>query len=408
MKMSTALDEVPMLGVPRCYDYAGALHVHSTYSDGIGTVNEIAKAGNDAGLDFVLLCDHSSLEAQQAREDGWHGRTLMMVGVETTTESGHLLALNVPDDFLPVSDVADVAQKAIQESGGFGFVALPCDLKDHWQDFSQRLEGIGLEVFNMGAIGRTKINLLGLILILIRYRSADPQRAFDLIASRPSREIKLWDSLTAPKHQDQPAVPVVGIGSVDAHAIMRFGGRNYPIPTYPQIFRTMRTHIVTLNPFSYTDGNADKSLVHQALAAGNCYMSYDNYADPTGFIFEASPQDPSTDEYPALMGDSVVLSPEENAYLLTVRVPRTRSLTRLYRNGRLVAAARGGQLTYPATEPGVYRAEVYLYKHRVGSLCLGAKPWIFSNPIYVQPCPVSSSPVPSKDASSAAPAPQHP
>ena len=36
-------------------------------------------------------------------------------------------------------------------------------------------------------------------------------------------------------------------------------------------------------------------------------------------------------------------------------------------------------------EPGVYRVEVYLYKHRLGNLCLSAKPWIFSNPIYVQP-----------------------
>jgi hypothetical protein len=401
-------DRVPELGLPRCYDYAGALHVHSTYSDGIGTVSQIAQAGNEAGLDFVLLCDHSSLEAQEAGEDTWHGRTLIMVGAEITTLQGHLLALNVPDSFLPVSDDAETAQRAIQECGGFGFIALPCDLKDHWCDFSQRWPGIGLEIFNMGAIARTKINLLGLVLIWVRYHSERPQRAFHLVASRPSSEIHLWDRLTAPPLPGQPAVPVVGIGSVDAHAVMRFGGRDYPYPTYTQIFRTMRTHIVTPQPFSYTESSSDRAIVHQALAAGHCYMSYDNYADPTGFTFEASPLTPNVEEAPAMMGDSVVLGRQDSSCLLTIQVPRTRSLTRLYHNGRLVKAARGGRLTYHATLPGVYRAEVYLYQLRIGNVCLGAKPWIFSNPIYLQPSPVLADSVLGTDSQTTASLPQHP
>ena len=97
----------------------------------------------------------------------------------------------------------------------------------------------------------------------------------------------------------------------------------------------------------------------------------------------------------ALMGDAVALpAPRPGSprgILLTARAPRTRALLRLYRNGRLVAAARGGRLDYQATKPGAYRAEVYLYRHRVGRLCLGAKPWVFSNPIYLHPSPVPAS-----------------
>jgi nitrogenase molybdenum-iron protein alpha/beta subunit len=37
------------------YDYKGAIHVHSTYSDGTGTVEEIMQAANEAGLDFVVI-----------------------------------------------------------------------------------------------------------------------------------------------------------------------------------------------------------------------------------------------------------------------------------------------------------------------------------------------------------------
>lgn len=387
------------LSLPGFYDYAGALHIHSTYSDGAGTVPQIAKAANDAGLDFIVLCDHESLAARRNRQDGWHGRTLVLVGTEVATDTGHLLALDVPDTFLPTPHDADAAQRAIHDGGGFGFIALPCDLKDHWRDFARRRPGIGLEVFNLSAIARTKISLPALALIWRRYHSAQPQRAFHLVAARPTRELALWDSLLTPPDPTHPAQPVVGIASLDAHAVMKFGRRSFPYPTYEEVFRTLRTHVVSRTPLTYgedLDGErrtqatqADTALMHSALAQGHCYMSYDNYADPTGFVFEASPATSAKNAPPAaVMGDSLTLENDYTSLRLTVQAPRTRSLVRLYRNGRLVAAARGGRLDYVAAAPGVYRAEVFLYRRRLGSLCFGAKPWIFSNPIYLQPTPV--------------------
>ena len=392
------------LGLPRFYDYAGALHIHSTYSDGAGTVGEIAQAANQAGLDFLVLCDHSSLQARADGQDGWRGRTLILIGTEVTTDTGHLLALDVPDEFLPAPHEAVAAQRAIAQSGGLGFVALPCDLKDHWRDFGRLQEGIGLEVFNLSAIARTKINLPALAEVWRRYHSRSPQRAFHLVSARPTPELRLWDRLTAPAQPGLPARRVVGIASLDAHAVMKFARRSYPFPTYEETFRTLRTHLVTSQPLSYGEppvgrGKAarekDDALVHGALQSGHCYMAYDNYADPTGFVFEAAPAQPvPTQPVPnrpplALMGDALTFpaetGPARPAFVLIAQVPRTRSLVRLYKDGRLVAAARGGRLEYAVRAPGVYRVEVFLYKHRVGSLCLGAKPWIFSNPIYVQP-----------------------
>jgi len=387
------------LGLPRFYDYAGALHIHSTYSDGAGTVCEIAQAANQAGLDFLILCDHSSLQARVDGQDGWRGRTLILIGTEVTTDTGHLLALDVPDDFLPAPHEAVAAQRAIAQSGGLGFVALPCDLKDHWRDFGRLQEGTGLEVFNLSAIARTKINLPALAEVWRRYHSRRPQSAFHLVSARPASELRLWDRLTAPAQPGLPARRVVGIASLDAHAVMKFARRSYPFPTSEETFRTLRTHLVTARPLSYGEppggrGKAarekDDALVHGALQSGHCYMAYDNYADPTGFVFEAGPAQPVPNRSPlALMGDALTFPTETGAnrpaFLLIAQTPRTRSLVRLYKDGRLVAAARGGRLEYAVRAPGVYRVEVFLYKHRVGSLCLGAKPWIFSNPIYVQP-----------------------
>jgi hypothetical protein len=264
-------------------------------------------------------------------------------------------------------------------------------------------------VFNFSAIARTKINLPTLAIIWQRYHGKRPQRAFHLVASRPERELRLWDKLCQPATPAAPMRPVIGIGSLDAHAVMRFGGKEYPFPTYTEVFRTLRTHVVTSSPLTYgetsnfdpTEPESDSDLVHGALRSGHCYISYDNFGDPTGFVFEAfwngsRGKYTTDDDNRALMGDVVTLktgqeSSAENL-TLSVRVPRTRSIVRLFRNGNMIFATRGGRLEYTVKQPGVYRAEVFLYTRRIGSLCFGAKPWIFSNPIYVQSSSVYSDP----------------
>ena len=40
------------------YNYSGNIHIHSSYSDGTGTIEEIANEANRAGLDFVIITDH--------------------------------------------------------------------------------------------------------------------------------------------------------------------------------------------------------------------------------------------------------------------------------------------------------------------------------------------------------------
>lgn len=380
---------------PDFYDYCGAMHVHSTFSDGAGTVADVADAANHAGLDFLLLSDHATMEARTQGQDGWYGRTLMMVGTEVATDTGHLLALAVPDAFLPCSGNAIEDQERILALGGIGFIALPCDLKDHWRDFGAWRPGIGLEVFNLSAIARTKINLPALAIIWMRYKGKRPHRAFHLVAARPSAELKLWDSLISPAADGAACEPVVGIASVDAHAVMKFGGKSYPIPTYQEVFRTLRTHVLLDKPLLGTlpqeDQKAasipDQARVHGAIRSGHCYMAYDNYADSTGFVFQARQDDRSAN---LLMGDSLEMDGDDS-FVLSAKAPRSRSFIRLYRNGEVIASGRGGWLEHKVTEPGAYRVEVYLYRRRLGNICYGTKPWIFSNPIYLQPSRSESS-----------------
>jgi hypothetical protein len=124
--------------------------------------------------------------------------------------------------------------------------------------------------------------------------------------------------------------------------------------------------LLTPSPLS-PDLDESKKLIYAALRSGHCFFAHDFLADSTGFSFRAF-----TDEgQMLLMGDETRL---KSAAELEVTSPVTASM-RLLRNGRLVKeVAEARQLTWKASEPGVYRVEAR-YK---------GKPWVFTNPIYLR------------------------
>lgn len=69
------------------------LHLHTIYSDGMGTVPAVLEAARQAGLDLIAITDHDTLSgAQQARELAPRYGVGVIPGVEITTAEGHLLA----------------------------------------------------------------------------------------------------------------------------------------------------------------------------------------------------------------------------------------------------------------------------------------------------------------------------
>src|SRR5688500_14532422 len=64
-------------------ELSGAVHIHSTYSDGAGDIPTVMDAAKEAGVDFVLLTDHNT---QQPLRDGWEARypdtPLLLIGTE--------------------------------------------------------------------------------------------------------------------------------------------------------------------------------------------------------------------------------------------------------------------------------------------------------------------------------------
>ena len=78
-------------------DLACVIHVHSTWSDGTGTVPQIMRAAAKAGVDVVLLTDHDTLAARDHGQEGWHGDVLLLVGEEVTPHDNHYLAFGIDE-----------------------------------------------------------------------------------------------------------------------------------------------------------------------------------------------------------------------------------------------------------------------------------------------------------------------
>src|SRR3954463_13871804 len=68
------------MAAPPLHDLACVVHLHSTFSDGTGTVPQIVAAGARAGVDVVLLTDHNTRAG--AGYEGWHGSGRLLAGEE--------------------------------------------------------------------------------------------------------------------------------------------------------------------------------------------------------------------------------------------------------------------------------------------------------------------------------------
>lgn len=104
------------------------LHMHSTYSDGIGTIQQVLDyAQQRTNLDVIALTDHDVIEGALRARDLWargNYRFDFVVGEEVSTKSGHLLALFIEKRIPPRLSMEESID-LIHEQGGLAVVAHP-------------------------------------------------------------------------------------------------------------------------------------------------------------------------------------------------------------------------------------------------------------------------------------------
>lgn len=75
--------------------YRGDCHVHSVYSDGVLTPEQLAAGARKAGLDFIATTEHNTSDAHGVWAEHAGDDLLVILGEEVTTQTGHWLALGI-------------------------------------------------------------------------------------------------------------------------------------------------------------------------------------------------------------------------------------------------------------------------------------------------------------------------
>jgi hypothetical protein len=335
------------------HDLACVVHLHSTYSDGTGTVKEIARAARRAKADVVLLTDHDTLAAKRNGEEGWYGDVLLLVGEEVSPRNrNHYLAFGIDSEIDHSQlDAAGICL-AVRDAGGFGFAAHP--FSEGSKRF-KRARGMPFDALDCDALHGVELwsfvndtgEAISSIPEMARFLVA-PGRALD---HPPARNLRAWDELCRTRR-------VVAIGGIDAHQYGKRVGPVVPlrVMAYHRSFRHIRTHVLCEEP--------GREQVYAALREGRCYIAVDSIAPAKGFSFEA---------------DDLRMGAEAPAgrRSLRARTPADARL-RLLRDGSEIAAATGRSLEAEVEEPGVYRVEAI--KRSKGR----ERTWIVSNPIYLR------------------------
>lgn len=350
----------------KLFDYSGVIHLHSAYSyDGHASLKSIVQDAEACGVDFLMLTDHDHLRARDEGWEGWQGKTLVIVGQEISPRYHHYLAFNIqkpvlfPDD--PEGHAPQRYMDEVNRQGGFGFIAHP----DHegaplfhvkqycWTDWTVTgYAGIGVWDFMTDwqmSLGNSFKALLSFL--------------FPAYFLKGPRGVTLarWDALSATRK-------TVGIGELDNHAsVKKILGLTFVAFPFRKAFSMMRTHVLTTEPLE-GEGEKDIRRIFEALRYGRCYMALACFGDARGFQFAIEQNGQSY-----FMGDCLT---REGGARLLASVP-ARARIHVIRNGAKWAEAVAECLDVPVSEPGVYRLEVYLKK--AGKY----RPWIFSNPIFV-------------------------
>jgi hypothetical protein len=346
----------------------GALHMHTVYSDGSGSVEDLARAAREAGLRWIIITDHDTLDGRPFA--GWLHDVLVIIGHEITPDHNHFLALNVDtviDRALEPQDYID----AVYAHGGFGIIAHPDErvansFKDiyRWDDWS--IDGpreragrvVGIELWNLMSDWGEHLTPRTKELLYFFPR---------LGLSGPTPEtLDWWDRLNVAGRR------TFGVGGVDAHAFRRHAPwGEIEVFSYRWCFGTLTNYLLLPEPLD-ADPDVATHQVYAALAEGRSYFVNRMDGACPELVFHAA-RGPTIDVGTTGRCWPIGACPSlRDGPLTLVADAGINAELQIVHDGQvLVKGLRA--LRHTIARPGVYRLEGY----RKG------RPWLYSNPIYV-------------------------
>ncbi len=335
------------------FHYSGAVHIHTTESDGTKPLEEIVEIGRSVDLDFMMFADHMGLSNREAGLEGRYGDTLVMIGYEHNDldDKNHFLVFGSPDvyveDLHPREYVA-----AARADGALGIIAHPIEKRNDsgkyppypWTAWDTNLFD-GMELWNQMSEWMEKLTPLNKLLMALSPRKS---------MVGPTQEVlKRWDDLSLTQR-------CVGIASADAHAFpVDLGPWRVEIFPYKVHFRCLRTHLVLREPLP-DDFDSARRVFYDSVRNCRVYISNSRWGCADRFEFHVERKGET-----ATSGES--LDSHEGARIV-VTLPSIATV-KLIRNGEVIRQIKTSRLEHTVDRPGLYRVEAWR----------GKRGWIFSN-----------------------------
>jgi hypothetical protein len=331
----------------------GALHVHSTMSDGLSSLDAIAAAARAARVDFIMMSDHGKPHPRASLIDTTIEGVRFIGGSEVGVPEGHLIVSGA--NALPLYHLPPFPPDAIAEAhewGALAIVTYPEDPEQRWSYWENDLVPDGIEIINVTSYFRASSVLDRLDWAV--FSMFQPLYYINAI-SRPSYALDRWDELLSRGH-------VSPFYATNAHGGFPITSERFlRVPSYETAFGYVGLGVGR----EYADDPM------RAIRSGDFFTLVRGAGEPHRFDFSAHVDGARRG------GGSVVPLGSTLSVGLDVGALRPRVVVK--RNGAVLRNADGA-IEVTADEPGWYRTEIYLDGH---PLLADDVPWILSNAIFV-------------------------
>jgi hypothetical protein len=345
------------------YEYPGAVHIHSTFSDGTLSIDDIIKEARKEDLRWIIITDHNTIEGLEKGCEGFYGNLCVLVGTEISPHNrNHYLAFDVKSNISQELPPEKFIQK-VNEQGGFGFIAHPdesTERKNHypplrWENWD--INGFqGIEIWNYMSDWvdtLTEENKFKMFFQPEKYLQGPTVKV-----------MQWWDDLNSRNCNIVPAL--IGL---DVHQFLyNFMGLKLRIFPYGRMFKTLKNYIQIDDCLS-TDFETAKKQIYTALRAGNNIMINEYLGKGNGVIFTVSKINPDHSITKITVGESLTVSDE---FTLDIQTPSVCNI-KLFCNGEVIEEQVTDRIKLKCKEPGTYRFEAFKNNQH----------WIITNPVKV-------------------------
>jgi Predicted metal-dependent phosphoesterases (PHP family) len=355
----------PQSKSPEVVELCGAIHLHTTYSDGSVDFPALIAYAKEVGLDFIVVTDHLSLKGREAGYEGFSDDLFVVVGYEHNdiNNLNHYLALGT-DNVVRIHDKPQKYIDAIKKNGGIGFIAHPVEKRHYFKDYPAypwndwTVHGFdGIELWNQMSDWLEKLKSW-----LNFFRLFYPRR---FLVSAEKEILQRWDEYNR-------VVFKSGIGGVDAHTMkIKFGLLQLTIFPIKVELKGIRTHVYLPGPLPRNDIDRSKELFLDALKNGMGFITNFRRGNAKGtriFIKYSN----GIASFPGPQSPAGILP----ATLCVQLVDKAE--IRLIKNGEIIQKSLGQCGEFVIADNGLYRIEVYK----------GRNAWIYSNPFPVGTYPL--------------------